>query len=132
MHRAQLKSIGDRRRLAFEIAESIEGGLLEVNIWACDEHLTYFDNQVHIPSFFYSMQREYSFLRTARTQQGHPFFVHGPTTDDVAGKISIDDGTAKISFTLRNGIQCSFTIELQELTQIYERVLNQIDFIKNA
>jgi hypothetical protein len=103
-----------------------------VNIRACDELLTYFDNQVHIPSFVYSMQREYSFLRTATTQQDHPFFLHGPTTDDVSGKISIDDGTAKISFALRNGNQCSFTIEVQELTQLYERVLNQIDFIKNA
>ena len=34
MRSAQLKSIGDRRRLAFEIADSIEVGLLEVNIWA--------------------------------------------------------------------------------------------------
>jgi hypothetical protein len=127
-----LKYIGDRRGLAFEIAESIEGGLLEVNIWACDELLTYFDNQVHIPSFVYTMQREYSFLRTATTQQDRPFLLLGPTTDDVSGKISIDDGTAKISFTLRNGNQCSFTIEVQELTQLYEQVLNQIDFIKNA
>ena len=28
--------------------------------------------------------------------------------------------------------QCSLTIEMQELTKIYGRLLNQIDFIENA
>jgi hypothetical protein len=127
-----LQVFGTRDLLSFEMADSTESRLLQVDIWAAGLLLTYFDNMAYLPAFTNSLKREIACIRTVTGDTEKPFLGHGPTTDDVSGTITIQNSEAIINLTLHGGQSCCVRLGLKELEMLYTSIIEKLESVKYA
>ena len=90
-----MKEIGNRNRFCFVVGSKNKGDLQEVDIWASNILLTPVDNMAYLPQFIASLEYEMRDIGAGAICNDYYYFNHGPTTDDVVGKIRILGNVAK-------------------------------------
>ena len=124
--------IGLRDQISFELADRLQDGLLQVEIWCAGLHITYFDNHAHVPSFKYSMQHELGLLQTNPHKNNLPLLRFGPTTDDASCSVKIKGSAAYLEIQLANGKTGSCIIPLGDLLNTYAKVIAQLELTASA
>ena len=113
--------IGTKSEFAFEIGTKKVVDLREVNIWAKDTLITYYDNMAYIPAFIASLEREINILESGHFDDEHIFLNYGPTTDDVLSRIKYYNDKIHISFELDNGKKFQLETDMELLLSIYRK-----------
>ncbi|GAB1267012.1 hypothetical protein NBRC116493_02650 [Aurantivibrio infirmus] len=118
-----MKSFGDKDRLCFEVGDKKVGGLLPMEIYAAKESVTPFDKHAYLPSFIASLERELDTIKKGGIPEEFIYFNHGPTTDDVYGKVAFINNEAKLTFEFRGEKQVVVMLSVAELIEIYNEVI---------
>ena len=119
-----MKIFGNKEKFGFELEDEKIGGLLPMEIYAANISLTPFDKNAYLPSFIVSMEHELEVISRGNISESFIYFSHGPTTDDVHGKIELSNGLAKLDFEFDEQRIVSVKISIAELIDIYSKTLD--------
>jgi hypothetical protein len=125
LYSKNMKEFGDKETLCFAIGKEKQGKLQEINIWAKHVLLTPIDNMAYLPQFIATLEAEKLVLASGQIAEEFLYFNHGPTTDDLSGKISLQGNKAYLTFSI-NGILVSLVIETLELVSIYSQTIKYL------
>lgn len=120
-----MKEFGDKNKLCFAVGKLREGALQQIDVWASNELLTPIDNMAYLPQFIATLESEKLVVASGQIAEDYLYFNHGPTTDNVSGKISVEGNTANLTFEL-NGIDISVVIEAKELLSVYSHTIEYL------
>ncbi|HEY0921660.1 hypothetical protein [Rheinheimera pacifica] len=126
-----MQIFGDRSQLCFEVSDTLENGLLTIDIWCANKLITYFDNMAYLPSFTQSLRRELESLLGSSLSNA-PCVNYGPTTDDVSARITKNGNMVDIEFELDDTEKSHVTIEAEILTGIFREVILKLESVALA
>jgi len=118
--------IGNKSKLAFDITGVIDGGLHEIDIWANDTLITYYDNKTYLPAFLHRLELELSTLESGVFAEEYVFLNYGPTTDDAVSRIKRIGEEVMISISLEKGEIFEIKTDLNYLVGAYKKVIGAL------
>jgi len=118
--------IGLRGELAFSIGEKQSPTLQNVDIWLDSVLLTYFDNTVYLPGFLNSLKSELTDIENDDIDDSYIFFNHGPTTDDVVARATLNEGYIHLSCILNSGEKVEKELSLGVVISTYKKCISAL------
>ncbi len=126
-----MQIFGDRSKLCFDVSDTLENGLLKIDIWCANKLITYFDNMAYLPSFTQSLRRELEFLQGSSLSNA-PCLNYGPTTDDVSARITKNGNMVNIEFQFDDTEKNHLIIEAEVLAGIFREVILKLESVALA
>ena len=118
--------IGLRSEFAFSIGEKHSPTLQCVDIWFDSVLLTYSDNIVYLPGFINSLKNELTDIEAGNINNDYMFLNHGPTTDDVVAKATLNRDYIHLSCILDNGEKVDKELSLTEAVSTYKKCISAL------